>query len=247
MNLQSIIQILIGADGDDFQELAKLVGLDPSEDFEGLDFAEANLDGQDLSGFNLAHCNFRRAQLRRARLCEAKLNEADLTDADLRGTDLNGADLRGANFTGADLTDVNWGGADRAGAVGILIRQPEFERQETKDVTLEELWATRNDMLRLENMDAAKAAGAETSKAYSDTLFAIQDAIRDLENAELLKLLQQLRSNESALREGIRDLKQARNNIGHVETFLKATAKVLQIVGKVTRGVDPSLENRTRL
>jgi tRNA-dihydrouridine synthase len=109
--------------------------------------------------------------------------------------------------------------------------------KDLKDLTLEELQATRNDMLRLENKDAAKAAGAEAAKEYSETLFAIQDAIRDLENAELLKLLQQLRSHESELREGIKDLAKARKNIGHVETFLKVTAKVLEIVGKVVKAV----------
>jgi tRNA-dihydrouridine synthase len=106
-----------------------------------------------------------------------------------------------------------------------------------KDLTLKELEATRDDMLLLENKDAAKAAGAEASKKYSETLFAIQDSIRDLRNAELLKLLQQLRSHESELREGIKDLAKARKNIGHVETFLKVTAKVLEIVGKVVKAV----------
>jgi tRNA-dihydrouridine synthase len=99
-----------------------------------------------------------------------------------------------------------------------------------KDLTLKELEATRDDMLLLENKDAAKAAGAEASKKYSETLFAIQDAIRDLRNAELLKLLQQLRSHESDLREGIKDLKKARKNIGHVEDFLKVATKVLLVM-----------------
>ena len=106
-----------------------------------------------------------------------------------------------------------------------------------KDLTLEELQATRNDMLRLENKDAAKAAGDDTFDKYFDTLVGIQDAIRDLENAELLKLLQQLRTNESALREGIKDLKQARKNIAHVKGFLKATTTVLKVVGKVVKAV----------
>lgn len=106
-----------------------------------------------------------------------------------------------------------------------------------KDLTLEELQATRNDMLRLENKDAAKAAGVDTFDNYFDTLVRIQDAIRDLENAELLKLLQQLRTHESALREGIKDLKQARKSIGHVKTFLKVADGLLEIVGKVAKAV----------
>lgn len=106
-----------------------------------------------------------------------------------------------------------------------------------KDRTLEELHATREEMQRLENVDAAKAAGAEVSKAYSDTLFAIQDAIRDLRNAELMKLLKELRSHESALREGINDLKHARNAIGDVKTFLNVANKLLQVVGKVLAAI----------
>jgi hypothetical protein len=102
-----------------------------------------------------------------------------------------------------------------------------------KEITLGQLHATRNDMLRLENKDAAKEAGEETAKAYFSTLSAIQDAIRDLENAELTKLLQELRSHESALREGIRDLEQSRKNIERVETFLTAANKLLRVVGKV--------------
>lgn len=104
---------------------------------------------------------------------------------------------------------------------------------ELKKLTLEELHATRNEMLQLENKEAAKAEGEETAKEYFSTLSAIQDAIRDLENAELTKLLQQLRSHESDLRDGIKDLKQARKNIGRVETFLKVANKVLQTVGTV--------------
>jgi hypothetical protein len=46
-----------------------------------------------------------------------------------------------------------------------------------------------------------------------------------------------LRSHESELREGIKDLAKARKNIGHVETFLKVTAKVLEVVGKVAKAV----------
>lgn len=109
--------------------------------------------------------------------------------------------------------------------------------RDLKDLTLEELYATRKEMERLENLDAARAAGPKISKEYSDTLFAIQNAIRDLENAELMKLLKELRSHESALREGIKDLNQARKNIRHVEGFLKAATKALEVVGRVVAAV----------
>jgi len=106
-----------------------------------------------------------------------------------------------------------------------------------KKLTLEQLQATRNDMLLLENKDAAKQAGKETAKKYFSTLSAIQDAIRDLENAELTKLLQELRSNESALREGIKNLEKSRKNIERVETFLNVANKLLQVVAKVVSAV----------
>jgi len=109
--------------------------------------------------------------------------------------------------------------------------------RDLKDLTLEELRATRKEMEKLENLDAAKAAGPEVSKKYSDTLFAIQDGIRDLENAELMKLLKELRSHESALREGIKDLEQARKNIKVVESFLKSATKVLEVVARVVSAV----------
>lgn len=106
-----------------------------------------------------------------------------------------------------------------------------------KKLTLEQLHATRNDMLRLENKDAAKEAGEETAKAYFSTLSAIQNAIRDLENAELTRLLQELRTHESALREGIKNLDKSRKNIERVETFLNVANKLLQVVGKVMSAI----------
>jgi len=102
-----------------------------------------------------------------------------------------------------------------------------------KKLTLDELHATRNHMLLWETIDAVKEAGEETGKSYFRTLSAVQDAIRDLENAELTKLLLELRSHESALRKRINDLKETRKNIGRVETFLNVANKVLQTVGTV--------------
>ncbi len=106
-----------------------------------------------------------------------------------------------------------------------------------RDLTIGELQATRNQMLRLANKDAAKAAGEQAYKDYNSTLNAIQDAIRDLENAELLALLQQLRANESKLREGIKDLEGSRKNIERIEKFLEVANNVLDVVGKVLKAV----------
>ncbi len=106
-----------------------------------------------------------------------------------------------------------------------------------RDLTVSELRATRNDMLRRENWMAASAAGVPAFRSYVRTLNEIQGAVRDLEKAQLKKALQQMKSLESDLRAGIKDLKDARQRIQRVEDFVAATAKVLELVAKVVKAV----------
>lgn len=106
-----------------------------------------------------------------------------------------------------------------------------------RKLTLDELRATRNEMLCLENMDIARDAGHDTARMCFDTISAIQDVIRDLENAGLSQLLKELRSHESALREGIDDLKGTRKNIERVGTFLGVANKALRLVGKAVSAI----------
>ncbi len=106
-----------------------------------------------------------------------------------------------------------------------------------KDVTVKELQTTRNDMLRRENWMAASAAGVPAFRSYVRTLNEIQGAIRDLENAELKRSLQQMKPLESDLRAGIKGLKDARKRIQRVEDFVAATGKALESVAKVVKAV----------
>jgi len=106
-----------------------------------------------------------------------------------------------------------------------------------KNATVKELRTTRNDMLRRENWTAATAAGVPAFRSYVRTLNEIQGAIRDLEKAELKTALQRMKSLESDLRAGIKDLEEARKRIQSVEDFVAATGQVLEVVAKVVKAV----------
>lgn len=101
-----------------------------------------------------------------------------------------------------------------------------------KNVTVEELRTTRNDMLRRENWMAASAAGVAVFRSYVRTLNGIQGAVRNLEKANLEQSLQRMKSLESDLRAGIEDLREARARIQRLEYFVAATNKVLALVAK---------------
>jgi uncharacterized protein YjbI with pentapeptide repeats len=77
--LEQQIEAVLKAETTDFFELAKILGLDPKQDFVG-----ADLSGVDLSGKDLSYANF--------------------TGTTLRGADLSHTNLEGANFTDADLS-----------------------------------------------------------------------------------------------------------------------------------------------
>jgi hypothetical protein len=109
--------------------------------------------------------------------------------------------------------------------------------KELKDLTIRELRTTRNDMLRRENWMAASEAGVPAFRSYVRTLNDIQSAIRDLEKAQLKKALQEMKSLESDLRAGIKDLKEARQRIQRTEDFVAATGKVLDLVAKAVKAV----------
>lgn len=76
--LQDLIRKIVAAETDDFLELVRMTGLNPSEDFVG-----AHLKGTNLSGANLSG---------------ADLSNADLSDANLSCANLNRANLQGVNY-----------------------------------------------------------------------------------------------------------------------------------------------------
>lgn len=94
--LADIIQRVMTAGTDNFLELAKIAGLNPSVDFTGAKLLGVNVRGVDLSGANL----------RRVYLRGADLSDTDLSGTNLQGANLGGADLSGAYLSDADLSDA---------------------------------------------------------------------------------------------------------------------------------------------
>jgi uncharacterized protein YjbI with pentapeptide repeats len=81
--LDRAIGAALDADTTNFFELAKLLGLDPKQDFAG-----ADLSGTDLSGGDLSSANFAGTNLKGANLASANLRGAILTNANLSGANL---------------------------------------------------------------------------------------------------------------------------------------------------------------
>ncbi|MDJ0553857.1 MAG: pentapeptide repeat-containing protein [Microcoleaceae cyanobacterium MO_207.B10] len=106
-----IIKSVVEANTEDLLELAKIAGLDPTQDFAGAKLLGVNLCGVDLSGANL-----RGAYLRGADLSDADLSEANLGQVNLGGADLSGALLSNADLTEADLHCVSLALANLSGA-----------------------------------------------------------------------------------------------------------------------------------
>lgn len=92
-NLTEQIQQVLAADTEDVLELARLVQLNPAEDFAGGNLSHADLSNANLSGADLRCTN---------------LSQANLSGANLTGANLAGANLSGANLTGASLSNVVW-------------------------------------------------------------------------------------------------------------------------------------------
>ena len=126
-------------------------------DLAGRSLAEANLTSAalreaDLSDADCGKSVLASADLRRAELAAANLNGTDLSVANLRGanlklarfgeTSLRGADLAGASFagtpvedsdfTGANLLDTDFTGADLRRAKGLIQRQIDKARLDSK-------------------------------------------------------------------------------------------------------------------
>ena len=76
--LRELIQQIVEAETDDFFELAKIAGLNPSQDF-----STANLSGLDLRSAQLSGANFIATNLSQANLANANLAEASLINANL--------------------------------------------------------------------------------------------------------------------------------------------------------------------
>jgi uncharacterized protein YjbI with pentapeptide repeats len=84
--------------------------------FNGADFSHAVLARADASNSQFAEANFTAADLTAATLVEADCPRALFERAMLTRTDARGANFAHADFTGADVSDVNFEGANVAGA-----------------------------------------------------------------------------------------------------------------------------------
>lgn len=115
------LKAVLVAETNELKALAKLIGLDPGQDFRGLCLSGADLSGQDLVGFDfsnadLSNANFTGANLTgtlfdHASLCEANFSAANLRDAlflygDCTGSNFCQAHLDNTFFIGCDLVDI---------------------------------------------------------------------------------------------------------------------------------------------
>ncbi|MEP0803663.1 pentapeptide repeat-containing protein [Funiculus sociatus] len=99
----SLVRKLWQAEALDFLAHAKMLGINPSEDFAKADLSGINLRSADLSNADLNHTNLSDADLTFADLSRANLESANLAGACLCNANLRDADLRGANLSRADL------------------------------------------------------------------------------------------------------------------------------------------------
>ncbi|GGY27426.1 hypothetical protein GCM10010384_38160 [Streptomyces djakartensis] len=94
-------------------------GLEPDGDYDGLEFRDADLGGQDGSGARFMDCSLVGCALDETRLHHARVLDSALTGVRGLGTDLAEATLRDV-----ELTDARLGGPQLHGAVleRVLIR-----------------------------------------------------------------------------------------------------------------------------
>lgn len=111
-DLDWMVTQLLSADTNNFLELSRMVGLDPSKDFVGADLSNINLQGEDLQDFDLSSAN-----LSHANLSHTNLSYANLSCSDLTGANLQDSKLTATKFNYADLRGVQWGNSDRSSAV----------------------------------------------------------------------------------------------------------------------------------
>jgi uncharacterized protein YjbI with pentapeptide repeats len=110
--LQKMVDRIIGAQSDNFVELAKIANLNPALDFAGSSLRGTTLSAVDFSSANLDRANFRGATLNDADFSDANLQNAKFGGADLSGAFLGNADLSGANLLEVNLTNTNFSGAN---------------------------------------------------------------------------------------------------------------------------------------
>ncbi|MGW5972975.1 pentapeptide repeat-containing protein [Streptomyces sp. NPDC055186] len=94
-------------------------GLEPDGDYDGLEFRELDLSGEDGAGARFMDCAVTGCALDEARLSRARVLDSVLAEVRGVGTDLTGATLRDV-----EVTDARLGGTQLHGAVleRVLVR-----------------------------------------------------------------------------------------------------------------------------
>ena len=181
--LQEDITKVVGAGTDDLVELAKIVNLNPLNDFAG-----ANLLACDLRNGDFTGADFTKANLRGADLTDADFTGALLVGAKLAGADLTGAMLSDADLTGADLHLSSLALASLSGAKleGANLHQANLSNANLSDADLTDADLTEADLhqagLVLTNLSGANLAGAKVAAARFKSAVGITEAIvRDLQ------------------------------------------------------------------
>ena len=106
---------------------------------------------------------------------------------------------------------------------------------ETRGKTLSELRQARKNMLSAEWLAGVEDLPAADRTAAATALLDVCLAIRQLENAGVAAIRQQLADNEQELERGIRGLERAGERLHRIETYLKAATALVATVGKVVK------------
>ncbi|MFG2992764.1 pentapeptide repeat-containing protein [Streptomyces sp. NPDC048257] len=114
-------------------------GLEPDGDYDGLEFADLDLAGQEGIGARFMDC-----AVRRCALDEAGLAKARILDSVLEGVRGVGTDLSGASLRDVELVDARLGGVQMHGAVleRVVVRAGKIDylnlrKARLKDVVFE--------------------------------------------------------------------------------------------------------------
>lgn len=106
---------------------------------------------------------------------------------------------------------------------------------EIRRATLEQLRATREDMLSTRWMLKLRTATQQEKDDHARTLVNVQHTLLELENQKLAAIRDKLVANEQAISDGIDDLKDSLKKIEKIEKTIKAIGQFLQILGKVAK------------
>jgi hypothetical protein len=113
---------------------------------------------------------------------------------------------------------------------------PAMTPEEIYHESLGELIELRNDFAREKwKLRLAGDAHAADRKAFSGLRAQIQDQIRDLTNARLSEIADELAKNEAGLREGIENCQAAREHFENIARAFAAFTAFLRVVGDVAK------------